>query len=696
MKMRRYFFVVLFCLVSFWITDGFAEEVNFPWEGNKLGVDETVPSPWTPVVVKENKSEYIISVWGRKIRFRKDWPFPVQIQNQGKDMLTALQAGKSWIVEKTRKDLVVLRGKGIVGGLEVSTKIQIEFDGFIKFDLYLKPKIPLKIKRLFLNIPMREDVAKYYYHPYLYGTRAEALSHQGVINKTRSFPFYDLFFSLANEDIGLYWTAESSKGWYLQRKDRPLQIIKEEGTVIFRQNFVDGFGRLDLKEERHITFAIQPTPIKPMPKDWKRWTLPGIWKIADFKSYLKRTPGLKPIFLEWIHSFRGVKDKAPDVFLGHGIPIPAYPKRFKSFMEPYHKLGIPLVHYINPSMVDIYIYKDGKVDEPLPEWKKYRKEWLGGKEDFNVDGPWREADVCGFSKSYQDYLVYQIYRGIKEFNLDGLYIDGVYPRRCKNPDHPEGSFVDKDGNRYYIRPNFSFREMYKRIYKVVKKLKPKSLLIFHGGLPPLAFGDINVTGEEFIVLTRNTFYTDFLTPEQIKGQAFRGKQLGIPIFWLPAYRGEFAFGSKSVAATRAMLSLFLLIDTHFWDAYANKAILHNIEAIRARQKLWKAKFVPFWRNTAITTDVKEVKISYWKGADKVVIAVCNPSQKNLTKVTINLHFNDLDLLPKPSKKNYLVKNLETGELLRMEKFWVLEKSMGTLSLRVPKTDFRLIYVGLSK
>jgi len=54
---------------------------GYPWENNDLGIDRTVPKPWTPVEV-EGKT---LRVWGRSFQYGKG-VLPEQIVTQGQEL----------------------------------------------------------------------------------------------------------------------------------------------------------------------------------------------------------------------------------------------------------------------------------------------------------------------------------------------------------------------------------------------------------------------------------------------------------------------------------------------------------------------------------------------------------------------------------------------------------------------------------
>src|SRR5581483_4660892 len=61
---------------------------DLPWIGNKIGLEDKVAQPWTPIVTKESESNLSLACWGRTYEINGSG-FPTQINTVGQNILTA-------------------------------------------------------------------------------------------------------------------------------------------------------------------------------------------------------------------------------------------------------------------------------------------------------------------------------------------------------------------------------------------------------------------------------------------------------------------------------------------------------------------------------------------------------------------------------------------------------------------------------
>ena len=99
--------------------------------------------------------------------------------------------------------------------------------------------------------------------------------------------------------------------------------------------------------------------------------------------------------------------------------------------------------------------------------------------------------ICYNSKTWDDFYVWLLVKAMKEFGYDGYYSDNTWSKACKNPTHPAShkAYIDEDGRKWPRIPLLKTRNLYKRIYKAVKKIKPDALFFVNGGGSPLSFWD---------------------------------------------------------------------------------------------------------------------------------------------------------------------------------------------------------------
>jgi len=85
-----------------------------------------------------------------------------------------------------------------------------------------------------------------------------------------------------------------------------------------------------------------------------------------------------------------------------------------------------------------------------------------------TDG-WHTAEICGWAQDFQDYKVWFMLQSIKEIGWDGFYYDNQSFRACENPAHRDHQFVDDQGKRVMVTPIRQYRQLFKRIYRELKK-----------------------------------------------------------------------------------------------------------------------------------------------------------------------------------------------------------------------------------
>ena len=126
-----------------------------------------------------------------------------------------------------------------------------------------------------------------------------------------------------------------------------------------------------------------------------------------------------------------------------------------------------------------------------------RVRWLnpGTRADArNYDG---DSTCC--NSPYTDYFVASYERAVREYGLDGIYLDGsTKPSLCTNEHHGCG-YRDGAGELRGTYPIFATREMLKRLYAVTHLSKPQGIVDVHESfclcIPTTSFCDVIYTGE---------------------------------------------------------------------------------------------------------------------------------------------------------------------------------------------------------
>ncbi|MBO4619159.1 MAG: hypothetical protein J5654_03530 [Victivallales bacterium] len=162
--------------------------------------------------------------------------------------------------------------------LRIRAKIRMEQDGLLRYDWTLLPgKAPLPT-RLYVDIPIRADVATLY-HAVGEGLRSNPAGFvpqgQGLLFSSKAIPqkHFDSFLPylwVGSEFRGICYAADWDKGWCHSKERDGVELLREpDGTVVIRLNLLNSPKKL--AKDNTITFALLASPVKPMPEGWRGW-----------------------------------------------------------------------------------------------------------------------------------------------------------------------------------------------------------------------------------------------------------------------------------------------------------------------------------------------------------------------------------------------------------------------------------------
>jgi len=172
----------------------------------------------------------------------------------------------------------------------------------------------------------------------------------------------------------------------------------------------------------------------------------------------------------------------------------APPEEYKAHVDAVHEAGLTYYVYTYKSLAPLH----PDYDDYFHEWGlKPRVRWLNPSnrpDARNYDG-----DSTCANSPYTDYFVAGYERALKQFDLDGIYLDGsTKPCLCTNASHGCG-YRDEDGQWRGSYPIFATREMLKRLYAVTHLTKPQGIVDVHESfclcIPTTSFCDVIYTGE---------------------------------------------------------------------------------------------------------------------------------------------------------------------------------------------------------
>ncbi len=562
------------------------------------------PKPFTPI--KAGTKEF--RCLGRTTELG-NFLLPAQITAAGQKLLT------SPVRIVSEPDLTsALKGSGklVQGGpntavwnwsaaaadFSVSSRMAADCDGFCWYEIQFTPRHPLKLRSLGLEIPRVARTARYFHSAdYSWSNLSQGFPELGG---KWSGPFKPYVW-LGDEERGLAWCAESPAGWQLREPAQALVAETRGDTVLFKTTWLD--HEEVIAAPITFRFGLQASPVKPVSFAWRAGARilhdihydsaqPG----ADGRCELDllRDGGVKTVVIHdsWTKYF--------------GQMVPADPAKFRQLIAACHQRGLRLLVYVGYGVARTAPELQGKHDAwsvmPLIPWDPgYKPETRG----FDATCP---------NSAWADWLVACVDKLFADYDLDGLYFDGVsYGWPCKNEAHGCG-WKDPQGNLHAAFPMLAARNLMRRIADTVHRHKPDAILDAHMSsnftLPTLAFCDSVWNGEQF---ETHTAAEKFEVPLHAFRTEFMGYAHGLDAEFLCYENRPFTFDEAIALAW-----------VHGVEVRPYPKTLAKVTPIWTamdRFGVAKADWLPYWSPQGIITDTPDTKVSAWTRAGKVLLVV---------------------------------------------------------------------------
>jgi hypothetical protein len=268
------------------------------WEGNKLGRDDVVIPPFTPLTVDEQASRV-----GSVLRSHEHGPAGLwrQVVSQDRELLAgpvrldvthggkvSTAAGPAPRFTGKKPTAVSGEAAWTAGPVSGTTRFTYDYDGMKTITLELEPT-ETEVERVQLVIPLEASEA-WLMHPVTTTLRQHfagripglpAGATSGKVWDSAHVPdrvngnFVPSIY-VGGPERGLCFAADNDRDW-ITDGGTPMMVIDREGeAVVLRLNLVAKPARLT--RPRTLTFALQATPAKPMPETpapWRRWWTTG-------------------------------------------------------------------------------------------------------------------------------------------------------------------------------------------------------------------------------------------------------------------------------------------------------------------------------------------------------------------------------------------------------------------------------------
>ena len=574
----------------------------------------SVPAPYTPI--KASATEF--QCLGRVTKLGA-MLLPTQITTAGKTILSAPikligldgVTGSGTFIGNGG-DSASWEWHGQSDAFKVDALMTADCDGFMWYDITLTPKQPTEVRSLSLEIPRKEQTARYIHSAnFRWGEQlSSGLREYGGKWIQKFMPYV----WLGDEDRGLAWTCESDQGWMLSEPTHALLVETRGDVALFSTTFLDHEETIGLPIS--LRFGLQATPVKSVSFEWRA-------KARIYHGVNYESDDLKDgkVFLDALKD-AGAKtvvfhDMWPEYY---GQLIPKDEQGLRDLIEACHKRGMKILVYIGYGLARNAPEMEvkGRHDEwsivPFIPWIPSYKPELRTFDATCARGGWQNWLVAGIDKLFTDY------------KLDGLYFDGTSEAfRCQNESHGCG-YLGREGKLHPTYPVLDVRRMMRRIADTVHKHRPGAILDVHMSssltMPTLSFCDSYWDGEQY------------------EGYA-KADNVEIP---LDAFRSEFMGYAHGLDA-----EFLCYINRPFTtDEAIAMAWLHgvevrpgNLDQLGIVSPIWRAldefgyssaKWLPYWKDSGVKCDDGSVKASVWAKNGKALIFVSHLKREPLVTV----------------------------------------------------------------
>ena len=438
------------------------------WLDSRLGLDETITAPYTPLV----KEADTIACLGRRIRLAADG-FPESIQAGASELLAApiamrvfkektpLALAGRYTTTSTSAGKITWESMQTGGDLDIRTQATMEFDGRILFDVSLLPNKSFTATDISLEIPLMREVASYAAGMGLNGGQRASQwqwtwSQQPQRWKDQASNL-EYFVWLGNVHAGLYCRLKAPLEDWKNNGAGGVQFGEEgNGRVVLRA--YTGPKQVEAGKEIKLSFSLLPTPLKPL--DANHWDL----RYAHTYRSIEEVKSAGATVLNIHHATQ------PNLFIN-------YPFLNLDLLIPYvqeaHKAGLQVKLYytvreLTSRLPEIWAFRSlgteiypatGVGGHGMSDLDSWLQEHL--MSDYSPGWIWRvptgEVDAAlrtRFSSRLNNFYLESLRWLLENAGIDGLYLDEIgysrdmmqRVRRVMAATKP-GSMIDLHGNR---------------------------------------------------------------------------------------------------------------------------------------------------------------------------------------------------------------------------------------------------------
>lgn len=561
------------------------------WLGNTLGQGNDVPSPWKSISI----DGMVADVTERRYDIG-DLGVPVQIMARGAELFDSppllrcrtSEGDVHWQMERPQMiEHSDARATWHIAGsgrtLKLEGRVSIEFDGFILWDAVISPTSKeVVIESLALEFPFQADRA-------LYARGKDATKQFGrfcclLDRAPKADPYCHTVWTF-NRD-GWVWPQQWLHELWIGDDERGLSIMCETdehlyGTRRTDIRFADTVrtavitlidGPTTIREPLPYRYMFQATPVKPLPTDPKRWHT--VYHAPATSGALDR---LFTLCDYWALKYCSY----PEFRISRS--------GFLSKNKLYREQGVRIVPY----------FCTHRVTSIAPDCIPFVPEWECHPVTIITELQGETVVASPQSGSLRDFMAWSVHKLINDLGFDGCYLDVSGCNASTNIYQGNGYRRADEIERRPTVAVLASRELYKRLYRILKR-DGRDAVLFRHGMPVAAvagFVDYVTEGEGW-GRTGMAQYDD-ITPEEFRAQDMR-IQYGVPYGWYTFHqywRGKGTGGQVPLSQVLAYALPHRVLPCFSMgkeEGEGNSAYYRTWDALGP----WltdEAEFLPYWR-----------------------------------------------------------------------------------------------------
>ncbi len=679
----------------------------FKWQHNQLGRGNLIVPPFKPITVHGQTVAVVLrqcrmnglGLWG-------------QVKALGKNLLSGpmrivVRAGGKRFVGHGRMHFTKANARRVIavahwtaGPLRGETRSVWDYDGMMKTTLTLNPtkatldSVALVIPMLNREIPLMTactDGLRFNYAGKMPTGLGEIWNGFQAARNSIIGSFVPYIW-MGGPARGLAVFGDNDAGWVDYQAKTPCQelVRKADGRLELRLNLVAKPARL--RTAHHIVLGFQATPIKPMPKNWRRWSfnyhLPGCYNVCyvgacyywgaltafgdvyprghDFSIYrqfarTRRTGKINQAFItRWLAGYH-----APSRF-DAGQYGPSVRDLFGGLAA--HPRAV--IVYTNPAAMRV----DTRAGQTyLNEWDRHvyptRRYTHGEYFDFTVN-------PC---RSFRDFALWYYNKMITTFD-DGIYWDNVFLKSDFNTVLTNAYRLPNG----YVQPAttlWTTRALIRRTAELDAQLGKPDRNMCHmtntAIAPILAFARVDLDWEQHINERpfQDRFSRAFILTEST------GRQFGnVPVV-LSDIHGN---NPKKIAwALRTQAGVALTFELRKWPSWTKAGAYRNNFArlIRFGYGTAKVKVWNYWHQgypLRVLGDKTSSLVVAQRAGGAAIVVVCDWGQGGAIRLRLNRAVLHL-------RGHLTAMNMETKKPLHVT-------AGGEIAFHLKKFDFKMILV----